>query len=381
MAEQRWHTVSIYYYDANKDDLLLDCIRPLIITLHDRSWAERAYFIRHWQGGPHLRFQIYANPRVFEQEIAPVIIGEVSAYLQQHPSRGDYSEEDALREYEERSHIAHEQVAYVPLVPNNSIRIAPSDSRAAIIGSEGTARLLEDYYVATNELAFTIIEQTRNNYTARLNACLDQLVAVAATCPQLPLTRFVISYRSHSEAYIASAPHLGSYAENPDTRRRRLEEAYRERHDPLLRRIRLRLSQIETGQLPSWLAAIVAIHQRYFALALQGVAEGYVKLPNRSRSAEASYAGVNSSPREHLRQSAFHAALFDNRLIEEYLTTNPIMIAFRIVLNFLYLHLNRIGMRNEDRYTLDYYIVEALEELFNFSTLEAIRSFKLAGRV
>jgi hypothetical protein len=362
MAEQWWHSLRIYYYDSNKDALLLDCIRPLIVTLREHGWAERTYFIRHWQGGSHLRFQVYADPGVFERKIAPYVLREVGGYLRQHPSGGSYTEEDAWREYQERSALSREKLEYVAPVPNNSIHIAPYDSRAAAIGSDGTARLLEDYYVETNDLAFTILDQTRDNYTARLNACLDQLIAVAATCPLLPLTRFIISYRSHSEAYITA----DLFQEAPAIRRRRLEEAYRERREVVLRRVKLRLEQIEGEQLPNWLAVLVAVHRRYFELAVQGIAAGEVGL--KAHFAE-------GSPDGHLQQSAFHTAIFSNKAIGHYFDTNPVMIAFRIVLNFFYLHLNRIGMRNEDRYILDYYIAEAVEELFNISSFEAIRSF------
>src|ERR1019366_2843370 len=198
--EAIWQSIRVYYYDPDKDNLLLDCIRPLFATLQERHWVEQAYFVRHWQGGSHIRLQLLADPTLFQDEIVPYVQSEVKAYLQEAPAASSFSEEDAYKLYQRRERMMLEHSAYRPLRPNNSIEIAPYEDLANTVGSQGAAKLLEEYYAETNDLAFTLLEKTRNNYTARLNACFDQLVALVATSPFLPLGRAYMSYRSHVEA-------------------------------------------------------------------------------------------------------------------------------------------------------------------------------------
>lgn len=369
MSEFVWRSIRLYYFELDKDDLLLDCVRPILATLRARGWARRAYFIRHWEGGPHIRLQVEAAPETFERDIIPFVTHEADAYFRARPSRSIYTEEDALREHQRHQRMTDEPLPYAAPAANNSIALADYDSRAAAIGSAGTAGLLEDFYVETNDLVFEIIERTRGSYPARFNASFDQLVAVAAASSRMPLTRAYISYRSHSEAYIVSEPQ----AESPAARQQRFHQMYLERRDTLLRRFTRLLSQIDTApeQLPSWLAGVIAAHHRYFEAALQGTKDASIGLRKVEDAPE-----DDGDERPYLLDaSEFHKARRANEAAQKYLMAHPIMIAFRIMLNFLYLHLSRTGMLNNDRYVLDYYIAEVVEEVFHISAVDIISSY------
>ncbi|HLI05733.1 MAG TPA: lantibiotic dehydratase C-terminal domain-containing protein [Ktedonobacteraceae bacterium] len=359
--DQSWHSIHIYYYDVNKDALLLDCVRPLIATLYKRGWADRSYFTRHWQGGSHLRLHVHADHALFESEIAPCVVGEVEAYLYEHPSGGSFTSEEAVRQYQRRSNMTLEQLAYVAPVPNNSLHLAPYRQPVGI-GSPELACFLEDYYGETTDLAFTIIEQTRNDYRGRLNACFDQLVAFVAAGSLIPLAGAYMSYRSHAEAYIVCEPDV----EEPRLRRRRFERAFHERHDAVMRRITFLLDALNAApeRLANWLPPLIALHRRYGEKALQGVLEGSFRLNGNSHSRE-----------YRLSASDFHAAVATNLAVKQH-QNSPYVLAQRIVLNFLYLHLSRLGLLNEDRYLLDYYIAGGIEELCHISPVDVIRNFK-----
>jgi hypothetical protein len=358
----QWHSIHVYYYDNNKDDLLLDCIRPLFATLQSRHQVERCYFTRHWRGGSHIRLQMYADPAVFAGEVAPYVEETVTAYLQAHPSTMQIKEEDARKQYERRSLASPEALAYIELRPNNSLEFTAYEDLSATVGSQSAARLLEDYYVETTDLAFLLLEQTRNNYTARLNVCFDLLVALVASSPLLPLRRAYMSYRSHVEAYITCEPTI----EEPRLRRARLEQAYAQRHDVILKRVRRLISLIEDApdRLPAWLASAIALYRRYGEHAFQEASAGRLRLKTNEDF---------EAQKEHVRleESAYRTAVVNNAAVLQASNT-PIIIAHRIELNFLYLQLSRIGMLNEDRYILDYYIASAIEELFAIDPVAAI---------
>jgi hypothetical protein len=254
---------------------------------------------------------------------------------------------------------------YETLRSNNTVEVAPYDALASTVGSEGAAQLLEDYYVETNDLAFAIIEQTRNNYTARLNACFDQLLAIAATSPLLPLRRAYMSYRSHVEAYIICEPMV----EEPKIRRKRLEIAYEARRPAIRKRVLRTLSLIENApeRLPDWLRQMIEVHRRYSDSAFQGAQAGFIRLKTDEEVEEESDKALP------IQESAFHSAVRQNKAVLEAIN-RPDMVGHRVDLNFLYLQLNRIGMLNEDRYILDYYIANAVEELLGIDPVAAIQA-------
>jgi len=358
----QWHSIHLYYYDNNKDDLLLDCIRPLFTTLREQGWLDRGYFTRHWRGGPHIRLQMYADPILFYNEIVPHVRNNVEAYLQAHPSTVHIDDQDARKQYERRSLAAPAASAYVALRPNNSLEIATYEDLSSTVGSESAARLLEEYYVETNDLAFALLEQTRNNYTARLNVCFDQLVALVATSPFLTIKRAYMSYRSHVEAYITCEPGI----EEPHARRTRLENAYAQRHDIVLKRVQHLLTSIEQSpeRLPIWLAATIEIYQRYGKHAFQEATAGTLRLKtNEDFEAQKDHVRLEESP--------YRIAVVNNAAVLQASNT-PVIVAHRIELNFLYLQLSRIGMLNEDRYILDYYIASAIEEIFAIDPVAAM---------
>jgi hypothetical protein len=357
----QWQCIYVYYYDTNKDALLLDCIRPLFQTLRARGWTEHLYFVRHWYGGPHLRLQMAADPVLFRESIVPYVQGEVECYLRQHPSTAIFTAEDSQNQYERRkTYNAHE---YVPLRPNNSLEIAPYEDLSATVGSVAAARLLETYCEETGDAAFALIEQTRNNYTARLNLCFDQLVAIVATSPFLPLDRAYMSYRSHAEGFIVGEPET----EEPRLRRERLEKAYRQRYVAVKQHLRRLLALLTNApeRLPAWLTSMIELHRIYGQQAYEAAQTGLFQLKKHADTAQA-----RQSMR--LEESEYLSTAFSSPAVLDYIDS-PVIVAHRTSLNLLYLHLNRIGMLNEDRYMLDYYIASAIEELLKIDPLVRMR--------
>lgn len=358
----QWQSIHVYYYDVNKDDLLLDCIRPLFDTLRERGWAEHLYFVRHWHGGSHLRLQIAADPLLFEEKIAPYIQEEVERYLQRHPSTTSFTEEDAQNQYERReTYNAHQ---YVALRSDNSLEITSYEDLSTTVGSEGAAKLLEAYYEETCAAAFALLERTRNNYTARLNVCFDQLVALVASSPFLPLDRAYMSYRSHAEGFIIGEPET----EEPVLRRQRLEKAYRQRYSAINQRLRRMLALLTRApeRLPAWLQSMIELHRRYGQQAYEAAQAGVLQLKKHEDTAQARL-------RMRLEESEYLASAFSSPAVLDYIDS-PVVVAHRTSLNLLYLHLHRIGLLNEDRYILDYYIACALEELLDIDPLARMRA-------
>ena len=371
MTTVLWESVHIFYYDTDKDALILECLRPLMKELQQRDWVQNCYFIRHWQGGPHIRLHIASEPERFHASVLPYVQRKVGNYLQSHPSLRSFTEGDATQQHERRRHMSLLPLDYVALMPNNTFQTAPYDALALITGSPGMARLLEDFYIETNDLVFSMIERTQNHYEKRLNACFDLLVTLAASSSFLPLTKAYMSFRSHAEAYIVCEPSI----EAPALRRQRFAHEYEQRKAQIRHRVERLLELLASEQLPEYLRSTLAVLHRYAQRALAGVLDGSVMLHDgKSQRSES----VRTPPSSHFQWEAsrFHTAVLENVAMEQ-LNADPEMLADRVVLNLLYLHLSRMGMVNEDRYILDYYIAETIEEMFHIDPVDVINRFRV----
>ena len=81
-----WQAVHIYYYQDEKEGLLLDAVRPVVQKLRDRYQVKHLYLKRHWKFGPHIALLVDVSESEFEALIFPYIEKEITAYLHKHPS-------------------------------------------------------------------------------------------------------------------------------------------------------------------------------------------------------------------------------------------------------------------------------------------------------
>ncbi|MGH8895520.1 MAG: thiopeptide maturation pyridine synthase [Egibacteraceae bacterium] len=349
-----WHNVQVYYYDKEKDDLILDCVRPLFANLP--STARRCFFVRHWLRGPHLRLRFQASRDDFDRIIKPAINNQVIGWLAEHPSMTLLDEAALLPKYERLAKAEREPGPLSPLYPDNSIQYLPYDRRLDVLGSEAAASLLEDFYVATTDLAFAMLAHIRDG-NSRLNLAIDLMWATAhAVGP--PITRAFISYRSHSEGKIMGA-------EDPAALRSFFEQQYRTRAHALTERLGQVIDTLD-GQRDDvpFVRDWAQIMRRLWKQAEPLIAAGSITLPMPPPGK-----WVDSEIAQH---SPFHQALGSNLSYLERLRTNPRSLDYRVIVNCLYLHLTRLGLKGYERFLLGYLAAEAVEERFGVSAVDLV---------
>jgi AcrR family transcriptional regulator len=89
-----WHSAHIYYYEPDKDALLLDAIRPRLHQL--RPVVQRAYVVRHWRQGPHLRLHLHTDAHTWTTTVQPQLDQTITSYLRTHPSTATLDERAEL---------------------------------------------------------------------------------------------------------------------------------------------------------------------------------------------------------------------------------------------------------------------------------------------
>lgn len=352
-----WYGVHVFYYDQNSDDLILDCLRPLHRRL--ASLVERSFFVRHWLRGPHVRLRIQAEPERYAGEIRPLVNEAVGEYLRARPSRATVDEERMAPTYKQLAELEREEGPLFPLYSNNSIQHLPYERRVDIIGSEALAELIECFYVDTSESVFQILDEVRNG-ADRLVLALDLMLATAHAQGD-GISRGFLSFRSHAEAFIMRAP-------EPESMRVALDERYALRRDALVERARQVVTYLDAGVgdvpfVAGWLDLLRALRERAEPLIRSG------ELPLGPSRADESFE-YGPALKATLGHSAFHRRIAEDPEYRRVLYGDPWFQRFRLMVNLLYLHLNRLGVRPIERFMLCHLAARAVEDAFGVSADE-----------
>ena len=86
MHEGRWLAAYIYVVEP-WETLLEAAVAPLVARVFEQGWAERWFFIRYWERGPHLRLRFFGDPVTLEEKLKPELDRVLTDYLKRHPTR------------------------------------------------------------------------------------------------------------------------------------------------------------------------------------------------------------------------------------------------------------------------------------------------------
>ncbi len=345
-----WRSVHIVYYDDDKDHLIVHAVRPLLRRL--AADVPAAYFVRHWRLGPHLRLNVRTDAATFARVVRPAVAELVGGYLTARPSIVDLDEERLLSLHAVLAQVEEDPGPLSPWLPDNSVQEAEYERRSHTVGGEEAAELLADFYCATNEIAFTMAEQVLQG-GGRLNPCFDLMVATAHAFTGGGVASGFVSFRSHAEAYLAGARVEG--------RRAAWDRGYAQRSAHLVARVADVLATVDgaADRVPlvnEWVSALRPLRSRAEQL-LAGNALSFndpVLVPPGEGGSE------------------FHRALWRGPAYTPRIRESVWFQSYRLMLNYLYLHMTRHGVRPVDRFMLCHLVANAVEERLGVTALDLV---------
>jgi hypothetical protein len=358
MADMRVR-VRVYYFEDRRDDLVLDCVRPLLHQL--MGSVDRAFFVRHWAGGPHIRICFKADPAT-QGDLLHTVDAALTAYLGEKPSRAAVDASNWLPRLE--------QVALAEgwrperLRPDNSVVWEFGEPKTD--HTDRVRSLIDLFYVATNDLAFGHIEASRQRRADRLLAAFDILTLTAHV--GVGIERGFVSYRSHADAFLASS-------RDPQAARRSFDLVFDRHSTDLVERVRELVSR----------RASIGPDARQFLAWTDVVHEFRSRTRELVRLAPIPVSPISPPARVDPEVSPFHAIFAPDLAYRAKLSADPRAQAFRLLVNLQYLHLTRCGFTPLERWLLCHLVSRAVEAAFGVSA-EAItqrwqRTFAVTGEI
>ena len=345
-----WRSVNVFHHDGDRTDLLLDAVRPFIATVAPS--VSRVYFQPHWRRGPHVRIPIQASAEVFDDVVQPAIDEILVDYLRGHPSTVVLDEREAHEQHVRLAEFERETGPLTPWAPNNSVEIAEYDRRVAVLGSETAADLLADYYVDTTGIVFDILDWVRGG-GSKMALAVDLFIG-AANRFLPPVTYGYLSYRGHADAFLAKMP-----------------EGMRPRFDGVY--------QANAARFRQRVADITAAEDYHDVLSFGVLLD--VLLRYRNQAADLIEAGeVNLNPdawgstwSAWSDRSPFHKLLGGHRGAADQLGGWTEFQRYRIVLNWLYLNMYRLGIGELERNLICHVVSRAVEDVNGVTATERIQ--------
>ncbi|MEU7057400.1 thiopeptide maturation pyridine synthase [Streptomyces sp. NPDC046197] len=365
-AESRWHSIHVHHHDESTEpDLVLDAVRPAFEAVGDA--VARGWFGRHWLRGPHLRLNFRTTSADWERTVRPTVTGTLAAYLRERPSRARLDEAELEPVHRRLARLEMEPGPVRPWVPDNTVREQPYDHRLPVLGSMRASELLADFLSDTNDMAFRMYAHLRGRAALPVLALDLMWTTVAETAipfhrDDAPIARGFLSLRSHADAFLSRTGDPGGYRE-------RFDERYRRQRPALTARLRA-VEATLAGTAPDGAALPFVSEWAETVRRHQHTARPLLA------SGEVSMHGAAIAPRMPTRQvTDFHRLLRSDHGHDDFVTDDQWFASFRLIVNYLYIHLNRMGLKPVDRALLCHLAACTVETVHGVSAVDAFERY------
>ncbi|MFJ5679429.1 lantibiotic dehydratase C-terminal domain-containing protein [Streptomyces sp. NPDC093097] len=172
------------FYDTDQDLLLTDCVRPLVAELTAQGLVQRYFFLRYWEGGPHVRLRLLPARAADRAAVEGRAARHLRDFLARTPAadvvdRGRFAEVAAgLAGLEGR--LGHDAVVR----PNNSVEFPAYEREHADYGYGAAIGAVERHFFESSRLALSVVAA---GVTVEQRALLafDLVVGVFALCDEV----------------------------------------------------------------------------------------------------------------------------------------------------------------------------------------------------
>ncbi len=163
----KWLAAYIYYSEP-WDKLLVEGIKPLADDIIESGLAEKYFFIRYWEKGPHIRLRFYGDEQTLDSQVKPKIETWIKSWLAANPSTHDLPEG--------YTNIPEEQGWY----PNNSIQWIAYEPETERYGGPHALPFGESHFHANSDAVLSVMEEAAEwNYDQALGTAIQMHLSFA----------------------------------------------------------------------------------------------------------------------------------------------------------------------------------------------------------
>jgi len=170
-VNRHWLSSHIFY-NNDPHPLLAGCVLPLVELLKEHRLIDRYFFIRYWEGGPHVRLRLAPAPGVTDDEIKKVAEPHLTAFLRRRPSLFDHRTRTMGPMYARLYEVEYGKPKLlekygpdgeIPYYPNNSFCYVDYEPEWARYGGEVGMDLAERHFEVSSDIVLAYLHDTNTH--------------------------------------------------------------------------------------------------------------------------------------------------------------------------------------------------------------------------
>lgn len=221
---------------------------------------------------------------------------------------------------------------------------------------------LSEFYKISNKISINFLMENFSFYNKKLTACIDLLI-ISAHINYKSIKKGYLSYASHSNAFFTNW-------RNIEYIRDLFEKKYLKNKDFVIKRVKkLTIENELESDILEFINKFHELKNRVKDKIESGELELFEVLEGYDEGKENNY--------ELFYRSEFHKAIRDNSQFRKYMNFDSDFLSSRLMNVFTYLLLRNLGLKNKDRYLLDYYIYRAVEDIWDLECVKEVKNFRL----
>jgi hypothetical protein len=365
-----WQLLRVYYVREMQDQLLLECVAPIVLQQRDAGQLAGAYLDRHWLGGPHLKLYLQSSE---ERDVA---MGEwfarrIGAYVKANPSRPDSKRlDDRMVRYMAQWELLKEPQGGPAGENLNLVYICQDDAQVERWEGSSILEAGRWFHSSTFGAVAALVGEIRRAPERRIDIAFDLLMYFADGISAQGLRNSHIMYRSHAEGFLASAGNCCADV------RTQFEKAYEKRRFMLLQRLTERTcTRPHSKALEEYISRTKDLREK---LLVACNAEEWQREVAEFREQSHTPDGVTLGRawKDLGRNSEFHAVLAQDAY-QGFMKKDVQFNVTRYSVNMVYATLLMLGISPIERYQLCWLLARAAEDAYGIDSLDVIKG-KLA---
>lgn len=155
--ESDWVAAHVFYHDR-LDRLLTEAAAPLATELVRRGLADDFFFLRYWDGGPHLRFRALIPDDTGRAGATELIRRRFTEFLTAHPAPGEVDRSSYERSAEQLARWER-LPGHEGLRPNNVVEFRPYRRERERYGYGRAVTAVERHFGESSRLALRLLSK------------------------------------------------------------------------------------------------------------------------------------------------------------------------------------------------------------------------------
>lgn len=180
MSDNAWVSAHAFYHD-DLDRLLLDVTAPLVAELAAGGLSTQYFFLRYWDGGPHLRLRVLPADESARAEVTRLVRERFEKYFAHRPATEQVTQEDYANSTRWLASIESVS-APAELYPNNSLAFIPYQREHAKYGVGASMVAVERHFWESSRIVLDLLRTTpAQDHRSTAAAAMILLTWFAAT--------------------------------------------------------------------------------------------------------------------------------------------------------------------------------------------------------